>query len=111
MAEPGYFWTLRVYTHLVGDVKKTKAKTAVRKLNGKRTLGVITKDLPKGIGSLPPGVFRLEIRHRNVVEQSKTHHDGQEVLEEDEIDTCAMEVCADAELDVTGASTMAETAQ
>ena len=32
-------------------------------------------------------------------------------MEEDEIDTCAMEVCADVDLDVTGASTMAEAAQ
>ena len=111
VAEPGYFWTLRVYQHVIGDPKKTKAKTAVRKLNGKRTLGVITKDLPKGMVSLPQGVFKLEIRHRNVVEQSKTHHDGKEVLEEDEIDTCAMEVCQDADLDVTGASTIAEAAQ
>ena len=45
------------------------------------------------------------------MEQSKTHHDGKEVLEEDEIDTCAMEVCQDADLDVTGASTIAEATQ
>ena len=75
-AEPGYFWKYRVYCDLVGDVKKTKAKTAVRKINGKKTLGVVTKDWPKGGGPLPPGVFRIEVRHRNAVEQSKTHHDG-----------------------------------
>ena len=90
VAEPGYFWKYRVYCDLVGDVKKTKAKTAVRKINGKKTLGVVTKDAPKG-GILPKGVYRIEVRHRNAVEQSKTHHDGQEVLEEDEIETCAME--------------------
>ena len=64
MAEPGFFWKYRVYQTLVGDAKKTKAKTAIRKINGKKTLGVITKDLPKGMVSLPPGVFKLEIRHK-----------------------------------------------
>ena len=32
-------------------------------------------------------------------------------MEEDDIDTCAMEVCQDADLDVTGASTIAEATQ
>ena len=99
-----------MFTHLVGDVKKTKAKVVTRKIAGKKTLGVVTKDAPKG-GVLPQRVYRIEVRHRNAVEQQRTHHYGQEVLEFDEIDTCAMEVCADADLDVTGASTIAEATQ
>ena len=48
---------------------------------------------------------------RSEVSHSKKHHDGEDVLEEDEVEACAMEVCADADVDVTGATTMAEAAQ
>ena len=45
----------------------------------------------------------------------KKNHDGEpgvrEVLEGDEVEACAMEICADADVDVTGAMTMAEAAQ
>ena len=108
VADPGYFWVLRVYTHHIGDPKKSKAKLATRQIGGKKCLGVITKDAPK---PLPKGVYRIEVRHRSAVSHAKTHHDGQDVLEEDEVETCAMEVCADVELDVTGASTTAEAVQ
>ena len=48
---------------------------------------------------------------RSEVSHSKKHHDGEDVLEEDEVEACAMEVCTDADVDVRGATTMAEAAQ
>ena len=48
---------------------------------------------------------------RSEVSHSKKHYDGEDVLEEDEVEARAMEVCADADVDVTGATTMAEAAQ
>ena len=59
--------------------------------------------------------FKIEMRHRSEMSHSKKNHDGEhgirEVLEGDEVEACAMEICADADVDVTGAMAMAEAAQ
>ena len=70
VAAPGYFWMLRVYIHLVGDPKKTRAKVVTRKINGKKSVGVITKDAPD---LLPRGVFKIEARHRSEVSRAKKY--------------------------------------
>ena len=100
---------MKVYTQHIGDPKKTKAKVVSRKVGGKKSFGVVTKDGPPD--PLPRGVFRIEVRHRSEVSHAKKHHDGEDVLEEDEVEACAMEVCADVDVDVTGATPMAEAAQ
>ena len=60
---------------------------------------------------MPRGAFKIEVRHVSEVSHAKKHHDGEDVLEEDEVEACAMEVCTDADVDVRGATTMAEAAQ
>ena len=60
---------------------------------------------------MPRGTFKIEVRHVSEVPHAKKHHDGEDVLEEDEVEACAMEVCADADVDVGGATMMAEAAQ
>ena len=60
---------------------------------------------------MPRGTFKIEVRHVSEVPHAKKHHDGEDVLEEDEVEVCGREVCADADVDVRGATTMAEAAQ
>ena len=58
VAALSYFHDLRVYIHLVGDPKKTRAKVVTRKINGKKSVGVITKEAPD---PLPRGVFKIDV--------------------------------------------------
>ena len=55
---------------------------------------------------MPRGAFKIEVRHVSEVSHAKKHHDGEDVLEEDEVEACAMEVCTDADVDVRGATMM-----
>ena len=68
VAALGYVWMLRVYIHLVGDPKKTRAEVVTRMINGKKSVGVITKDAPD---PLPRGVFKVRVRHRSRVSCAK----------------------------------------
>ena len=60
VAIPGYFDMLRVSgsLNLVGDPQKTKAEVVTRMINGKKSVGVITKDAPD---PLPRGVFKIDV--------------------------------------------------
>ena len=40
---------------------------------------------------MPRGAFKIEVRHVSEVSHAKKHHDGEDVLEEDEVEACAME--------------------
>ena len=41
---------------------------------------------------MPRGEFKIEVRHVSEVSNAKKkHHDGEDVLEEDEVEACAME--------------------
>ena len=55
----------------------------------------------------------LEAEHEQMLTstRSEVSHYGEDVLEEDEVEARAMKVFADADVDVTGATMMAEAAQ
>ena len=40
---------------------------------------------------MPRGAFKIEVRHVSEGSHGKKHHDGEDVLEEDEVEACAME--------------------
>ena len=40
---------------------------------------------------MPRGEFKIEVRHVSEVSHAKKHRDGEDVLEEDEVEACAME--------------------
>ena len=40
---------------------------------------------------MPRGAFKIEVRHVSEVPHAKKHHDGEDVLEEDEVEACATE--------------------
>ena len=39
----------------------------------------------------PRGTFKIEVRHLSEVPHAKKDHDGEDVLEEDEFEACAMD--------------------
>ena len=40
---------------------------------------------------MPRGAFKIEMRHVSEVTHDEKHHDGEDVLEEDEVEACATE--------------------
>ena len=72
---------LRVYQHVIGDPKKTRAKVTTRMIFGKKEVGVITNDAPD---PLPKGVFKVEVRHVTYVSCAPAVLDVNAVTSSDE---------------------------
>lgn len=98
------FYTTKRYKEVFGmDPKRAKAKIVnVTLKNGQRVAGVYVR-------SKPEGEYDVSFVHRNSVKKSKAAHDGQEVLDENEITEAHEAALAENGTDVAGALSLEET--
>lgn len=98
------FYTTKRYKEVFGmDAKRAKAKIVnVTLKNGQRVAGVYAR-------SKPEGEYDVSLVHRNSVKKSKAAHDGQEVLDDNEITEAHEAALAENSTDLAGALSLEET--